>query len=180
MYRTYKTKGIVLRFFDSGEYNRRFVVYTEDFGKLIFEAVGIRKIESKLAPHFAYPALLSLVFIQANETFRIIDVSQSEVYGGEFISFIALAVDSVTPLQEPDEKLWSALVSALRFTSKKVSCTPRYADLFKKKFLMHLFALQGFVNHADFKDKSTGEISLKDVSSILPGEMLESIIHIWP
>lgn len=47
----YQTEGIVLKKEDIGEADRRFLIFTRDYGKIEAAAKGIRKIKARLAGH---------------------------------------------------------------------------------------------------------------------------------
>lgn len=47
----YQTEGIVLKKEDFGEADRRFLIFTKDYGKIEATAKGIRKIKARLAGH---------------------------------------------------------------------------------------------------------------------------------
>ncbi|MDP1629662.1 MAG: DNA repair protein RecO, partial [bacterium] len=47
----YQTEGIVLKKEDAGEADRRFLIFTENYGKIEVLAKGARKIKAKLAGH---------------------------------------------------------------------------------------------------------------------------------
>ena len=60
----YRTPGIILTSFDSGEADRIFVVFTELFGKVRLRAVSERKITSKLRGGVLSCTVVNLEFIQ--------------------------------------------------------------------------------------------------------------------
>lgn len=47
----YQTEGIVLKKEDAGEADRRFLIFTKDYGKIEATAKGVRKIKARLAGH---------------------------------------------------------------------------------------------------------------------------------
>ena len=62
--KTYNTTGIVLTIQDHGENDRRFSIFTKDFGKIETVAKGTRKILSKLNPHLQPLSHVSLMVAQ--------------------------------------------------------------------------------------------------------------------
>ena len=47
----YQTEGVVLKKEDTGEADRRFLIFTRDYGKIEATARGVRKIKARLAGH---------------------------------------------------------------------------------------------------------------------------------
>ncbi len=50
---TYLTQGFILKKLHFGEYDRQYVIYTRDKGKITAVAKGVKKINSKLNPHLS-------------------------------------------------------------------------------------------------------------------------------
>lgn len=79
---TYLTKGIVLRVDKHGDYDRRYLIYTEDFGKLTAIAKSGSKTVSKIASHLSYPAVVNLMLAHGAVFERIASAMVIEGYRG--------------------------------------------------------------------------------------------------
>ncbi|MFA6027779.1 MAG: DNA repair protein RecO [Patescibacteria group bacterium] len=62
---TLKTEGIVLKSVDYREADRLYTIFTKDYGKLVLRAMGVKKINSKLAGHLEPLTRSSLFIAQA-------------------------------------------------------------------------------------------------------------------
>ncbi len=58
---TYLTPAIILKKYDSGDYDRQYLLYTASGGKVTAIAKGAKKITSKLNPHLDYFSVCELM-----------------------------------------------------------------------------------------------------------------------
>lgn len=70
------TQGIVLKRQNYGDYDRQFVIYTRDFGKIAVVAKGAKKITSKLNSHLE-PFLISHLMIANGKAFKRLAAAQT-------------------------------------------------------------------------------------------------------
>lgn len=67
-----KTKAIVLRKNDLGESQSRFVLYTQELGKIQAILSGTNKLNNKLYSHLASIGLVNIDLIKTKQNFKII------------------------------------------------------------------------------------------------------------
>ncbi len=70
------TQGIVLRHQDYGDYDRQFLIYTRDMGKISVIAKGAKKITSKLNSHME-PFLISQIMVANGKVFKRLAAAQT-------------------------------------------------------------------------------------------------------
>lgn len=73
MYTHYTTRAVILTMQERGEDDRVFSCLTEDFGKIIAYAKGVRKITSKLRGHLVVGTVVRLTLIRGKHVWRITD-----------------------------------------------------------------------------------------------------------
>jgi DNA repair protein RecO (recombination protein O) len=65
------TKGIIIRKAHSGDYDRQYVIYTYDFGKISAIAKGAKRTTSKLASHLEIFSSVDLMLAKGSGPYRI-------------------------------------------------------------------------------------------------------------
>ena len=120
--RFYKTAGIILKHSPIGESDRLLTVFTSDMGKLKLVARGVRKTNSKIGGHLD---LLSHCHLEISRG-RNIDVITSASNINSFKTlrenlikignafFCLELVDSLTPDNEPENKIFLSLIETLK------------------------------------------------------------------
>lgn len=73
---TILTQGVVLKRQDRGDFDRQFVIYTEDLGKIAAVAKGAKKVTSKLNSHLE-PFLISCLMIAGGRTGKRLAAAQT-------------------------------------------------------------------------------------------------------
>ena len=87
-YRIYTTEAVILKKADSGEADRVYSMFSEDFGRVSIRAVGSRHLKSKLRYNLSGLSLLRVSFIPTRfEYFKI-------VYAREIFIFDNIRKDS--------------------------------------------------------------------------------------
>lgn len=72
----YTTPALVIEFFDQGEHDRVYKMFTRDFGLVMAHAKSVRKLESKLRAH-VLPRTVSLVtLVQGREVWRLVGAEE--------------------------------------------------------------------------------------------------------
>ena len=124
--RFYKTTGIILKHSPIGESDRLLTVFTSDMGKLKLVARGVRKTNSKIGGHLD---LLSHCHLEISRG-RNIDVITSASNINSFKTlrenlikignaFFSLElVDSLTPDNEPENKIFLSLYKKMLMNEK--------------------------------------------------------------
>jgi DNA repair protein RecO (recombination protein O) len=98
----YQTEGIVLKKEDVGEADRRFLIFTRDYGKIEAMAKGVRKIKAKLAGHLE----------DFNRCHLMISISK----GLRCNLISALALENFPGIKKDEEKIKIALRIAELFS----------------------------------------------------------------
>lgn len=77
----YTTEAIVVEYFDQGEHDRVYKLFTKDFGLVMAHAKSVRKLESKLRAH-VMPRSISLVtLVQGREVWRLVGAQEDKEKG---------------------------------------------------------------------------------------------------
>lgn len=118
MTKHYRTKGFVFKKEESGDADRIFSVFTEDFGRIEVFAKAIRKIASKLKGNIGVFHLSEIEFIQGENRKTLVDTVSlqnakniSEVPEKIEIAYkISNLLDIFIKGQEPDRKIWNLIL----------------------------------------------------------------------
>ena len=111
---TYLTSAIILKKYDCGDYDRQFLLYTRESGKVTVIAKGAKKITSKLNPHLDYFSVCQLMLAQgATGIDRLAGVGEAVCNrakicaGKQFYGYYFLeAVDKLTLAKAKDEAVF--------------------------------------------------------------------------
>lgn len=90
---------------NSGEADSRVFLYTRDFGKVVANAKGLRKITSKLAAHLE-PTTWSVVRLINGKSWQITDALRQRRLSNQRLSKVFGLVKEISPLEHPDPWLW--------------------------------------------------------------------------
>ncbi len=131
----YSSLGFVLKQEPIKEYDRRYVFYTQKFGKITLLACGARKINAKLPGHLELPALVQVEFtmsqsprlISALEKFSFPVIKKNR--RSLTVSFlIADLVDKFSFEKQADPEIWKLLSDAFYFLEENFDKFPEIAD----------------------------------------------------
>jgi recombinational DNA repair protein (RecF pathway) len=103
----YVSNAIVLKKDQSGEFDARYALFTERFGKVSGKTTSSRKITSKLAGHLEPGMLAKVRFVEKGGA-QIVDalkISRLEIAPRDL-----LALNSLLPEMQAEEELWAELV----------------------------------------------------------------------
>lgn len=111
---TYLTKAIILKKYDSGDFDRQYLLYTAVGGKLTAVAKGAKKITSKLNPHLEYFSICELMLAPGVSGIERLAGAGSLVCrqtrigaGRQFFGYYFLeAVDKLTIAKAKDEAVF--------------------------------------------------------------------------
>ena len=143
-----RTRGIILRRRDVGEYDRVITAYTQNFGKLRVVAISARKIASKLRGGLEPPCLSELEFIEGRSRLVLIDTVLEERYtvvrgdlGRLTSAFEVLnAIDRLVQGQEADRGVWELVFGTLLLLNDPMLPPQKAVSEFHSRF----FALLGY------------------------------------
>jgi DNA repair protein RecO (recombination protein O) len=115
----YYTRALVLGTEDIGEADLLVHLFTEECGKVIAKARGIRKIKSKSAGHIQPLRFARVRFVssrrESSNNYILMDVLWDDsIYTEEHHDFLSLirVLDVMTPESQPEPRLWSLLETA--------------------------------------------------------------------
>jgi len=147
----YSTLAFVLKQESIKEHDRRYVFFTQEFGKLSLLAPGARKINAKLAGHLEIPTLVQIQFamsrnprlITALEEIPYIEIKKRKK--ALTVSFwITDLVDELMLEKQLDSEIWKLLFDALYFLEKNLNKFPEIADFIWIYFNAQFLRILGF------------------------------------
>ena len=147
----YRTKGIVLAKRDSGEADRAFILYTQDFGKIEVVGRAIRKITSKLRAGIDVFYFVEIEFIQGKNRKTLTDAIVIDKFlklrkNPEALASVGKIADVVgylIPTEKKDEEVWQLLLLAFQKLNNYQLSTINY-QLLSHYFLWNFFHLLGY------------------------------------
>lgn len=154
---TYSTLAIILRRRDIGEWDRLYIAYTRERGKLTLIGKGTRRPKAKLAAHLEPYAEVDLVIANGKAIDRItfartIRAHASALRAWEDVqtaAFFAECVDQLTREGHRDVALFDLLRDVLLvFSSENLSLTHRPSSLITP-FILRLLAILGYAPALD-------------------------------
>ena len=122
----YRTRGIVLSSLDAGEADKIIILFSEDKGKILLRAQGVRKDKAKLKSHVQPIYFSDVQFVPTRSTnsaqFRLIGAEALEVFDGirknleafYWARVTAGALSSILVEREREHEVFSSLVSYLK------------------------------------------------------------------
>lgn len=152
-----RTKGVVLRqYHGSDNGDAMFLVYTKQLGKILINAKGIKKINSKLAGHLASFGVVEFNLAGKREVKQLIGavlMDKLETKTAEdfqLVSFIQNFLNEVVVKTEADYSFWVALEGLLQRI---------FADLSfaQKRLLIYSFVLQALKYLGNFSEFSSAQ-----------------------
>jgi len=147
----YSTLAFVLRQESIKEHDRRYVFFTQEFGKLSLLAPGARKINAKLAGHLEIPTLVQIQFamsrnprlISALEEIPYIEIKKRKK--SLTVAFwITDLVDELMIEKQLDSEIWKLLFDSLYFLEKNLNKFPEIADFIWIYFNAQFLRILGF------------------------------------
>ncbi|MGB9681075.1 MAG: DNA repair protein RecO [Minisyncoccia bacterium] len=112
---------------NSGESDRLYTFYTEEFGKIRLLAVGSQKIKAKLSGHLEIPSYVWIKFSlgRKNKLISALEIEPflklKENFWGLFVSFEILKfLDQFTLEGENDKKVWILLSQAFFYLKENI------------------------------------------------------------
>lgn len=134
-----KTEGIILKKAGLNEVDRLLTVYTEELGKVLVSAKGVRKLESKLRYSIEPVSYVQLILVEGKNFLILKDA----ILKNQFLKIkkdlnklkiaqeIADLIDEAIVGEERDEDMWKLILQAFR-------------DLNLRSFKRNLIKLLGY------------------------------------
>jgi len=148
----YSTSAFVLRQESIKEHDRRYVFFTQEFGKLSLLALGARKINAKLTGHLEIPTLVQIQFAISRNP-RLIsaleEIPYTEIKKRKKSLTVAFwitdLVDELMLEKQLDSEIWKLLFDALYFLEENLSKFPETADFIWIYFNAQFLRILGFL-----------------------------------
>ncbi len=149
---TYAATGIVLAWSDHWEADRRYSLFTREYGKIEALARGSHKPLAKLSPHLEMPAELQIMFARGRQYELIIGVNRMKAFPTvcKDLSRLLLArnalhlVDIGLKPHEPDPVLYDVLMRWLAFLDVNPSFTSERSGFLLASFALKLLSIIGY------------------------------------
>lgn len=167
---TFQTDAIILKRKNFREKDRLVTFFTSDRGKLVAQAIGSRKAESKLAGHlepFLYTRIMvangrRLDKVAGSVTVNAFKRLRTNLIGVSMGAYLSEMVDTFTKENERDHTTFALLHNALVTVDKYVAegnVSRRDLTLVADHFMMHFAATQGFLFDPDRCGKCGRELT---------------------
>jgi len=162
----YKTKGIIIKKTEKGESDNIITVFTEDYGKLILLARGIRKSTSKLSSHSDLFSLVELNFVLGRKDNILTSVIKIDNFNSnkrnlkkiKALAHISYLVDRYFIKEERDDEIFNLFSNAFSYLEKK-----ERSDIEINYFLRYFeFRFLSILGYAPKEKKATDLFSSGD------------------
>lgn len=142
----YKTQGIIIKTFNSGEIDRLVTVYTKEFGKLLLKAKSVRKNQAKLKGHlelFLYSHLIvapgrGLDIVTGAETIEGFSRLRKNLPSLAAAYYLSELIDKLVAGPEKDENIWQLLLKSFRGINQEDSEIKTTVENFERSILRFL------------------------------------------
>ncbi len=123
----YKTKGIIIKKSNLGEFDQLITVYTKEFGKILLKGKSVRKNQAKLKGHLEL-FLNSCLMVAPARGFDIITGAEtinsfSRLHNNLlslFVSFyLSELIDKLIPEPEKDNQIWQLVLCSFQEINQK-------------------------------------------------------------
>jgi len=142
----YKTKGIIIKKSNLGEFDHLITIYTKEFGKVLLKGKSTRKNQAKLKGHLEL-FLNSYLMIAPAKGFDIItgaETVNSFPYLHNNLTSLSVAfylselIDKLLPEPESDNQIWNLILSSFQEINHKNSNLKTIVNNFENKLLEFL------------------------------------------
>ena len=152
MLKSYSAEALVLKRFNIGESDKLITIFTKTKGKLTLRAPGIRKINSKKAPHLEIFSCIKLFAVKGSTFDIITDASTLEVYSSlkSELAKIAYAyrmveeIDRLCPENLPNMEIYRLLLLTMRKLDK---CEKIDFNIIHQDFSLRVLWELGYLQH---------------------------------
>jgi DNA repair protein RecO (recombination protein O) len=170
----YKTEGIIIRRFNSNEFDKLLVVYTREFGKILVKAKSLRKKEAKMKNSLELFNHVQLLLAKGKNidtiTGAMIENSfnnlKSHLPSLAAAYYICELLDKLIIGPEQDERIWQLAWKAFNFLEEK----PRNSETIKKLLQRFEYNLLSFLGH----QQEQKQVSYFDAIQYIIGDKVES------
>lgn len=157
---TILTDAYVLRKSRRGDFDRQYVLFTKDLGKITVLAKGAMKISSKLAPHLDFFYLTEVMVAQGQAFYRLAGAKIKAVYLKDYSDllkrnaacFFLETADILIVEKNPDAGVFGIMTDF--FVALSASKTDRESHLILNKALYELLSRLGYQPKLRAKNQS--------------------------
>lgn len=158
----YTTESIVIEYFDQGEHDRVYKLFTKEFGLVMAHAKSVRKLESKLRAH-VMPRSVSLVtLVQGRDVWRLVGAQEEK--GGIGLEDAVLLIKRFIKGEGAHKALYNRLMEYVQHASS--------FDEKKARLLLYYFMLVD-LGYADAK-----AIGAKDLKEYVGWNIQDLYTHL--
>lgn len=154
-YEIYHSEGIVVGSIDIGEADKLLAVFTENFGRIVLLAKGIRFAKSKLRPHLRLFDLARLSFVGGKEFWRLVDAEKIHSFSKAAVDRKKLRVLGKTARilermikgEEPDHGIWRLIKNSFFFAEENLNVD--FFEEFEAVFAARFLAELGYIDKSE-------------------------------
>jgi len=122
-----KTEGIIIRRFNSGEFDKLLVVYTKEFGKILVKAKSLRKKTAKLRGSLELFNYVHLMLAKGKNIDTVAGATIINCFPNvrgllpatAALYYISELLDKMVVAPEKDAKIWNMVVKSFSFLEEK-------------------------------------------------------------
>lgn len=148
----YRTKSLVFKRDDRHESDRKFAIFTKDFGRLEVVAKAIRKIKSKLRGGIDIFYLSEIEFIQGKSYKTLTDAVKIERFNNitqdieklKIACKISEVLDNFIKGQEKDENIWNLIIETFKRLDNNNLKIGNKLSIIYYYFLWNFYSLLGY------------------------------------
>lgn len=152
MLKSYSTEALILKRFNIGESDKLITIFSKTKGKLTLRAPGIRKINSKKAPHLEIFSCIKLFAVKGTTFDIITDAATLEAYSNlkSELAKIAYAyriveeIDTLCPENMPNMEIYRLLLVTMRKLDK---CEKIDLNIIHQDFSLRVLWELGYLPH---------------------------------
>ncbi len=151
MTRSLKTEAVVLKRRSLANKDETITLFTQESGKLIVFAKGVRKISSKRLPHLQTSNLIKAFLYQKDDKFYLQETSLISAFSAiknsaakmKTAYLLLYIIDRITPEQQKESNVYSLLKKFLIDLSKS---TEKFTNTRLDDYLHRLLKMLGYVD----------------------------------
>ena len=152
----YKTEGIILSSYNTGEANKFFKIFTKDFGIIDAMAQGVREVKSKLRYSLQDFSYLRVDLVRGKEIWRLTNAERIYILDNIFsdekkkklVAQIYSLLRRLLAGQERNEELFNELITSLKFLSNE-ELSKKEMVYFEMMFVLRILHNLGYWEYKD-------------------------------
>lgn len=170
----YKTEGIIIRRFNSGEFDTLLVVYTKEFGKILVKAKSLRKKAAKLKETLELFSQVHLMLARGKNIDTVVGAAINNCFPNlrrhlpaiSALYYISELIDKMVVAPEKDARIWDITAKSFYFLEEK----QRSESIIRKLINKFEYNLLAYLGHQPAKK----EKNYLDLVQYIIGARIES------